>query len=964
MLTTEIREWPEPLPELGNLILSQRAEIMEAWERLVEQKMPSCDRTMHRVALRNHLPQYLDKLAQDMIQGREGKKKKTPPAAQEHGVVRWRQGWELELVIRDYQLLFHAILVTVRERIERPFTTTEVVLLTELLHESTIIAIRTFLGFRPEESELLLGSDLNDVLNSCRDAIIELAIDGSIRRWNHGAERAFGYPASEVVGSHLSILVPPERRFELDHCMIILNSGREVIPFDTIRRKADGTEISVSVSASPIRDQDGNLKGFVEISRDITSRVQAADVLRGALEEAERGSRAKSEFLANVSHELRTPMNAIIGMTELALEEELSPELNDYLQTTLESAQVLLNLVNDVLDISKLESGKFTLDAVSFSLRDLLEETIRGLGSQAYRKGLEIVLKVAGRVPDALHGDPLRLRQVVTNLVGNAIKFTDEGEIIVEVELEATTRRSCVLRFSVSDTGIGIGEEDQQQIFAPFMQGDASSTRRFAGTGLGLAIAGHLINCLHGQFWVQSELGVGSIFYFTARFTLADSASEISKAEKPSVEQLQGMAVLVADDNESNREILRYLLSGWKMRPLLAADASAAKKLLEEYSEEGNPIPLAIIDGLMPDKDGFELIEEMSSRDEFPTKWILMLSSADRLAFRERCHKLNVDGFLEKPISHSNLRDAIFAAMKVATFRSAPVHKRDYGAPTHSLEVLLVEDTPANRKIAELVLQKRGHQVTVANNGREAIDLFSQKPFDVVLMDVQMPIMDGLQATEAIRIYESENKSPRHIPIIAMTAHAMDGDRQRCLAVGMDDYLSKPINIRQLVELVETYGNAGSSTNSEAPSDEPSAPAPARFIPSTAPQSDDAPLSDRLDLEQSLARLGGDEELLLDIIDFYIEDYPGLLSRMEEALSTKKTTALERAAHSMKGLSANFDATQAVKIAGLIEEAAKERNLAKAGSFMKEMHHLAKELAEQLDVYRQSKSTKTRNKRF
>ena len=643
MFELALDDWLDHLPELGQLIQIRAPAIMELWEELIERHLPASKRTAYRSQLRDHLPQFLQKVGRDLIAGRDGHNSSAKPAAREHGLQRWQQGWELELVIRDYQIMYHAILIVARETLGRELSSVETQNLAKVLQEASIEAVRAYVSYRGASEPIARPSVIStEMLDSCNDAIIQINLDGRIVRWNSGAERIYGWPADKIVGEHIAIILPPNRRLEFDRCIAMLKNGRDVPPFDTVRRRADGTDVSVSITASPIRDSQGNLKGYVSIARDISDRVRAAEALRDALEEAERASRAKSEFLANVSHELRTPMNAIIGMTELALDEELSPELRDYLETTRESADLLLSLVNDVLDISKLEAGKFVLDDIGFSLSEVVDETVRGISSRAYRKGLEIACKVASDVPDNLHGDPLRLRQILTNLVGNAIKFTDEGEIVVEVNLEASSGRSCVLRFSVSDTGIGISEEDQQRVFAPFTQADASSTRRFAGTGLGLAIASHLINCFRGQFWVESEVGVGSTFHFTARFSLADEKIRERPAQSPAVEKLRNLPVLVADDNETNRQIIGKLLEDWQMTPVLANDAQSALEQLRSAAQAGQPIPLAVIDAIMPEHDGFELVEEIKEKERMGTKTILMLSAADRLAFKEKCQATGV----------------------------------------------------------------------------------------------------------------------------------------------------------------------------------------------------------------------------------------------------------------------------------------------------------------------------------
>jgi two-component system, sensor histidine kinase and response regulator len=953
MFDTAYDGWPDQLPELGAWLLSNTSNVMKRWEEMVGLELPFPERTAHRSQLRNNLPEYLKALAKDLQTGRQGRDAKATPAARQHGMQRWQLGWDLELVVRDYQLLLHAIIDEANQMMDRNVTTTEMQNLTRLLQDANIEAIRGYYAFRQkiERNDQELTGHFG-LLDNCSDAVIELDLDGTILYWNKGAERMYGYRAQDIVGTHVAIIFPPNRRLEFDRCIMMLKNGREVPPFDTIRRRADGTDISVSITASPIRDKQNNLQGYVSIARDISDRVRAAEALRDALEEAERASRAKSEFLANVSHELRTPMNAIIGMTDLALDEELSPELRDYLETTRESADLLLSLVNDVLDISKLESGKFVLDEVNFGLRELIADSMRSISSRAYRKGLEIACKVANNVPDNLHGDPLRLRQILTNLVGNAIKFTDEGEIIIEVTQETGSGKSCVLRFAVRDTGIGISEEDQKRVFAPFTQADASTTRRFAGTGLGLAIASHLINCFRGQFWVESEVGVGSTFFFTARFALAEQSKSTTNLPAPAVEKLRDLSVLIADDNETSREILAKLLADWQMKPVVTADAKTALEQWQSAQTHGEPFRLAVIDAIMPERDGFQLIEEIKSKDELGTKTILMLSSTDRLAFKERCQEVEFDEVLEKPISQSNLFDAIVSALGVSTldvvrnsdFSKLPPAKR-------TLNILLAEDTPANRKVAERVLAKRGHHVISAANGREAVDLFHQNAFDVILMDVQMPSMDGFQATEAIRSYEEEHSSARRIPIIAMTAHAMVGDRHRCLAAGMDDYISKPISIRRLVEIVEAYGQEGieiaEPIQADA-SDREVAKALIKTVNNTGAL---------MDLENALRRLDGDQSLLIDLIGFYLEDYPGLLTKMDEASEAEDAASLERAAHSLKGLVANFDAMYARDLAQRMEFAAKERDLTTASGLISNLKTAASDLATELENYRNSLSS-------
>lgn len=946
MFDIALHAWPDQLPELGQFIGSHSVEILNRWEDLIQARFPSSDRTSYRKGLRDHFSQYIKKLSQDFLVGRNAHKVSSRPTAQEHRLQRWQQDWELELVVRDYQLLYHAILEVATRGLGRQLTVNESQNLVKQLQDATLEAIRAFLTFNKIHNRSGVSRNEHTLLDSCNDAVLELDIEGNIVHWNSGAEKIYGYSATSILGEHISKILPADRRLEFDRSIAMLRNGRSVPPFDTIRRRADGTDVSVSITASPVRDNDGNIQGYVSIARDISDRVRAAEVLRDALEEAERASRAKSEFLANVSHELRTPMNAIIGMTELALDEDLSPELRDYLETTRESADLLLSLVNDVLDLSKLESGRFILDEVKFSLRELIDETVRGISSRAYRKGLELACLIESDVPDQLHGDPLRLRQILTNLVGNAIKFTDEGEIVVKISLDNTSGRSCILRFSVSDTGIGISPADQERVFAPFTQADASSTRRFTGTGLGLAIASHLINCFHGQFWLKSELSVGSTFFFTVRLALADDSPLHNK--QPFIRKLQGVKVLVADDNETNRGILTRLLSDWEAKPVMADSAQEALQKLNHASADAEPISVAIVDALMPEQDGFQLIEQINSRSDFNIKTILMLSSADRIAFKEKCQEINVDSVLEKPISESHLLQALISSLGIVSNEmTLASNVKESSRPVRTLNVLLAEDTPANRKVVERALAKRGHHVTSASNGREAVDLFGQHAYDVILMDVQMPSMDGFQATDAIRKVEEEDQSSKRIPIIAMTAHAMVGDRHRCLAAGMDDYISKPINIRRLIDVVENYGQKMADRDSTGEE---------RRVSTMKNELSKASISDPaevMDLEKALRRLDGDRSLLIDLIGFFLDDYPGLITRMKDAATAQNIHDLERASHSMKGLVANFDASIAREIAQQIESSSKQGDILLAVSLIDEMKHAAYELAEHLTRYKE-----------
>ncbi|HVV99954.1 MAG TPA: response regulator [Planctomycetaceae bacterium] len=542
----------------------------------------------------------------------------------------------------------------------------------------------------------------------------------------------------------------------------------------------------------------------------VIERRRAAEDLREAKEAAEQANRAKSEFLANISHELRTPMNAIMGMTELALDEELDTRVRDYLQTAHESADVLLRLLNEILDFSRLESGRFVLESAPFSLRATMEETVKTLSLHASEKGLELALDLPDNTPDDLIGDALRLRQILMNLIGNSIKFTEQGEVIVRAVVESQTADEASLLISVSDTGIGISPADQERIFTPFTQADASTTRHYGGTGLGLAISSQLIGLMGGRLWVESALGQGSTFSFRVRF-LRQKPKPTESERQARFEQLRDVPVLIVDDNASNRRILETILSNWSMRPETASDGASALEKIEEAAQSGKQYDVIILDALMPEMDGFTLAERIKSEPQGSATTILMLSSADRQTFARRCEQLDIAEYLEKPISHSELLNSLCRVLGLTHEEPADENGgRSAPSPSHrALHVLLAEDVPANQKLIVSILTRRGHVVEIAQNGREAVELAKRTAFDVILMDVQMPIMDGFQATSILRSLSPSEAA--HVPIVAMTAHAMRGDRERCLAAGMDAYISKPVDSRRLVELIESVARPASS---------------------------------------------------------------------------------------------------------------------------------------------------------
>jgi two-component system sensor histidine kinase/response regulator len=779
-------------------------------------------------------------------------------------------------------------------------------------------------------------------------AIVVLDNGANIVSCNPAFEKLFGYSSGEIVGKNLDGLITTPDTLE-EAAGYTQQSMKGLVHGFGKRRSRDGRLISVEIYGVPVMVADERF-GALAIYHDISELDQAR-------QEAEQANRTKSEFLANMSHEIRTPMNGVIGMLELALDTALTTEQEDYLQTSLQSAEALLVLLNDVLDFSKIEAGRLELESIHFNLRNTVEDVAYTLAKRAQDKGLELACLVHPDLAADLRGDPGRLRQILVNLVGNAIKFTHQGEVVIRAEAIEDGEDFATVRFSVQDTGIGIPAERQARVFDRFMQADGSTTRKYGGTGLGLTICRQLVEMMGGTIGLESQAGIGSLFWFNLKFEKQPAKSR--EVILPFVEpvSLRESRVLCVDDNQTNRTVLTRMVEGFGCRIDTTPSGSKALELMHNAVRAGNAYHIVLLDMQMPGMDGEQVTRAIKSDPLLKDVKIIILTSMGQRGDAARLEALGCSGYLLKPVKQQMLYEALVAVLSRKAGEQPGLITRHMLTEQRRRDqrILLAEDNPINQKLAVVLLQKHGYSVDAVENGAEAFEKVKSEHYNALLMDVQMPEMDGFEATRLIRGWEAG--SDRHIPIIAMTAHAMQGDRERCLESGMDDYIAKPLHSRTLFitldrwigkdsaalaagggEEAQDYSTLGAFVQDENPllhddglfgENAPPLQARESAPPAVAVDASAAPGSP-MDVDMALDRFEGDREFMVEMFREYLAHLPGRMVDIHAALAAGDANTISRLAHNLKGISLNFSADPLAAVAAELEERGRRENLADA----------------------------------
>ena len=808
-------------------------------------------------------------------------------------------------------------------------------------------------------AEKWAADELDAFFRVTPDLLCVVSFDGYFLRLNPAWEQVLGFTEAELRAAPFVDFLHPEDREASLAALSRVTAGARLINFENRYRGSDGVYRWFDWTAAPAADR----RVVYAAARDVTGRKEADEALRQAADhlselvgeldkerkKAEAAAAAKGEFLANMSHEIRTPMNAIIGMTGLALRTRLKPGQRDYIRTANESAEALLRVLNDVLDVSKIEAGRLALDPAPFALREAVEGAVKMFALRAHEKGVELACHILPDVPDDLVGDVGRLRQVLVNLVGNAVKFTDAGDVVVEVAVDSATAAEAVLRFTISDTGIGIPHDKQWQIFGAFVQADTSTTRRYGGTGLGLTISAHLVEMMGGRIWLTSEPGEGSQFRFVVRF----GRHAAGRDERST--SLYGLHVLVVDDNPTHRAILKELLGSWRMHATAAGSAGAALEAMRSAAASRRPFDLVIADEVMPEADGFTLARQIAADATLSNARIVMLTAPDAPAKRERGSQNAIVAQLAKPVKQSALLDAIldtFAVGADAVPNATGLSEAARPAPARPLRVLLADDNATNQRLVELFLEKGHHRITAVNNGRDAVTKAAAEPFDLILMDVQMPEMNGFEATAAIR--DRERGTGRHTPIVAMTAHAMAGDREKCLAAGMDAYLSKPLRPDDLAAAIgalfsERRADVSARPGSRADLSGP--PAPAR-TQDDATEARTTSSSISIAESELLADFDQNAQVLAEVIGVFLREVPKHLETIRRTSESADFPELAAAAHAIKG-SVGLFSSEAYQGARLLEQAAKAGDAAAVDARRRDVESNLRELCTELEALRE-----------